>query len=229
MPSKPTAQRVLHAGLVGTMALTIAACGSTTTTTVRSDPLSHHQSARAAQARVGREAEAHNREAVAQAERADAAAKQREREAQEPAERWRALQHDLVGALVLEGGAEVYERISREAEIKGRAYGASEIKALVESLSTTRAELATIAEHSQHACASAIEGARMLLKRRQSVVEQTRINSMGSEYGWANTAHELEPLELPEGHLGDGLQTCDPSGTGEIEGAESSSQGSPES
>jgi hypothetical protein len=177
---------------------------------------------------VAREArEQHHREVIAAALAKRSAAVAR-RDAQEPIERWRSLQSDLVGALALEGGAEAYERISGEAETKGRAYAASEIRTLAESLSTTRAGLATIAEHSQRACAAAIENARALLKQRQSVVEQTRSDSMASEYGWANTAHELEPLELPEGHLDDGLQTCDPSGTGEIEPAEASSQDSPE-
>jgi hypothetical protein len=212
MPTKTTARRVLHVGFTLIAAFTIAACGSTTTTSSRPDPRPDPQSAHAQREQQRREAVA-----LAQTQRAEAAAKQREREAQEPLERWRALQHDLVGALVLQGGAETYERISSEAESKGRAYAASEIRTLVGSLSTTRAELATIAEHSQQSCASAIENALALLKQRQSIVEQTRVNSMGSEYGWANTAHELEPLELPEGHLGDGLEACDPGGTGEIE------------
>jgi hypothetical protein len=212
MPPKTTALRVLHVGFCLVVVLVMAACGSTATTTIRSDPPAHRQN-------VHTEREQQHREAVALAQtwRAEEAARQQEREAEEPLERWRALQHDLVGALVLQGGAETYERISGEAESKGRAYAASEIKTLVGSLSTTRAELARIAEHSQDACAAAIQNARTLLKERQSIVQQTRIDSMGSEYGWANTAHELEPLELPEGHLGDGLEACDPSGTGEIE------------
>jgi hypothetical protein len=156
------------------------------------------------------------REAAANRRAADEERRRRE-EREGPARRWRELQRDLVSVLVLQGGAEAYDGISGEAESKGRVYAAEELQTLVESLSTARVELATLAEHSPQACASAIENARALLKQRQSIVEQTRLDSMGSEYGWANTAHELEPLELPLGHLGDGLQTCDPSGSGEVE------------
>jgi hypothetical protein len=140
--------------------------------------------------------ERHHRQAIAAAlaRRSEAVAR---RDAQEPIERWRSLQHDLVGTLVLEGGAEAYERISGEAETKGRAYAASEIRALADSLSTTRAELATIAEHSQPACAAAIENARALLKQRQSIVEQTRRDSMASEYGWATPLTSLHRLSYP--------------------------------
>jgi hypothetical protein len=212
MPTKTTARRVLHVGSTLIAAFTIAACGSTTTTSSRPDPPPDPQSAHA-------QREQQRREAVdlAQTQRAEAAAKQLEREAQEPLERWRALQHDLVGALVLQGGVETYERISGEAESKGRAYAASEIRTLVESLSMTRTELATLGEHTSAACATGIANALGLLERRQHTVEQTRVDSWQSEYEWANTAREDGVLELPLGHLGDGLEACDPSGTGEIE------------
>jgi hypothetical protein len=66
-------------------------------------------------------------------------------------------------------------------------------------------------------CAAALQNARRLLKRWQSVIEGTLPDAMLSEYLWANSAHELDALEEPEGHLGDGLASCDPNGTGEIE------------
>lgn len=220
MPPKTTALRVLHVGFCLVVVFTIAACGATSTTTIRPSPPAHRQDVHA-------EREQQHREAVnlAQTQRAEAAARRQEREAEEPLERWRALQHDLVGALVLQGGAEAYERLAAEAGAtagrigtpEGRAAVASQLRTLVSLLSSTRAKLAMIAERSSADCASAIENARSLLASRQRAVEATVIPAMGSEYVWANTAHELEPLELPEGHLGDGLEACDPSGTGEIE------------
>jgi hypothetical protein len=133
-------------------------------------------------------------------------------------ERWQRLQHDLVSALVLQGGASAYIRLAEESRVPAdRPEVRSELRTLIQSLSTTSANLLSIARESDALCAARIENARSLLARRRLVVEQTRSESMGSEYEWANSAHELEGLVSPPEHLGEGLQHCDPKETGRIE------------
>jgi hypothetical protein len=155
-------------------------------------------------------------------------------------EGWHELQRDLVGTLVLQGGAEAYERISKEIEsasLPGCSHQPTSggMKAClllyrsseVSTISKVRTELAQLAGQAPGACASAIETARTLLERRQAVIEATLPGALASEYGWANTSHELEQLELPTGHLGDGLAACDPSGTGEVESEASEAPSQP--
>lgn len=162
--------------------------------------------------------------AEARGRRREAAeAKVRERRREEPLERWRTLERGLVPLLALDGGVKAYVRINEQAEdASERARVAAQIKTLASSIAEEGNQLQPLAMHSTAACATAIQNARTLLARWQETVEQTTPDSMASEYAWANAQHELEPLESPPGYLGDGLQVCDPSGTGEVE-AESES------
>lgn len=206
MPTQRTSRGIPYVGLI--LAVALGGCGSTST-------IPHVRSGPSTTPTVQQE----QREIVLQREqaRARAAAARREREAREPGERWQALQHDLVGTLALSGGAEAYERLSEAREDRGAAYAASELREDIHALTITRSELASLARRSTRSCATAIEHARTLLGERQGAVEHTAADSQASEYAWANSQHELEPLELPPGHLGDGLQTCDPDGTGALE------------
>jgi hypothetical protein len=164
------------------------------------------------------EVEEHHREAVAAARagRAEAAAKQREREAEEPLERWHELSSALTGLLLL-ANVKTYLGIDERAETGHRSEAESQLRTLTHQISKERNLLQTLSERSSGSCASAIENARGLLGRWQNVVEQTAVDSRASEYAWANIAYELEQLMAPPARYRDGLQTCDPSGTGEVE------------
>jgi hypothetical protein len=74
MPPQTTAQRVLHVGFCLVVVLVMAACGSTATTTIHSDPPAHQQN-------VHTEREQQHREAVALAQtwKAEEAIKRQER------------------------------------------------------------------------------------------------------------------------------------------------------
>lgn len=142
---------------------------------------------------------------------------------------WRKLQSSLIPTIVLAGGSEAYLRDMREVEeheVPGSACSTAREcllairSTLVQSVVETRGVLGHLQERTLGECAAAMQNASRLLKRWQRVIEATLPQAMASEYLWANSAHELDALEEPEGHLGDGLASCDPNGTGEIEAQE---------
>jgi len=142
---------------------------------------------------------------------------------------WRKLQSSLIPTVVLAGGAGAYLRDMREVEeheVPGSACSTAREcllairSTLAESVVETRGVLGHLQGRTLGQCVAAMQNASRLLKRWQGVIEATLPQAMASEYLWANSAHELDALEEPEGHLGDGLASCDPNGTGEIEAQE---------
>jgi hypothetical protein len=146
---------------------------------------------------------------------------------------WRRLQQTLVGLLIFDGGAKSYLNDMQEIEEGGVIYvhdhcSLAPTRCLLNFRSTMSSQvthaqvtLAQLAEQAPHECSAAIAHANVLLGRWRHVIETTVPEARLSEEAWEKSQQEAEPLELPEGYLGDGLASCDPNGSGEIESAES--------